>query len=138
MQWSDMTLTPATKTLRQFAGLWIVFLGGLACWHGLVRGNLWLGIVLAVLALTVGPIGLVRPQAIRLVYVGAMILAFPIGWLVSRVVLIILFYGVFTPIAFIFKLMSRDALGLKRRPDSPSYWMPKVSAAGPQSYLRQF
>jgi len=138
MQWSDITLTPSTKTLRQFAALWIVFLGGLACWHGLVRSNFWLAVVLAVLAVTVGPIGLIRPQAIRLVYVGAMILAFPIGWLVSRVVLIVLFYGVFTPMAFIFKLIGRDALGIKRQPDSPSYWMPKARAAGAQSYLRQY
>jgi len=138
MRWSDISFAPQTKTLRQFAAFWIVFLGGLACWHGFMRGNTWTAVILAVLALTVGPLGLVRPQAVRRVYVGAMILAFPIGWLVSKAMLVVLFYGIFTPIAFIFRLMGRDALGLERCPESATYWTPKVGAAGPERYLRQF
>jgi hypothetical protein len=138
MHWSDISFKPPTRTLWQFAGLWILFLGGLACWQGFVRGNTVSAVVLAALALTVGPVGLIRPQAIRFIYVGAMLITFPIGWLVSRLVLTIIFYGVFTPMALLFNLLGRDALGLKRQPDAPSYWTPKTRAAGPKSYLRQF
>jgi hypothetical protein len=138
MQWSDISFKPANRVLRQFAGFWILFLGGLACWHGFLRGNTWLAVVLACLAITVGPLGLVKPQAIRWIYVGAMLLAFPIGWLLSRVVLTILFYGVFTPIALLFRIIGRDALGLKKRPESASYWVLKPRAVGPEDYFRQF
>jgi hypothetical protein len=137
MQWSDISFKPEARMLRQFAGFWVFFLG-LACWQSYSRGNTWLAVVFASLALTVGPAGLVKPQAIRWIYVGAMLLAFPIGWLLSRVVLTILFYGVFTPIALLFRLIGRDALGLKKNGPGASYWVVKPRAAGPQDYFHQF
>ena len=33
MQWSDIQFRPPEKTLRQFAGLWLVCFGGLAAWE---------------------------------------------------------------------------------------------------------
>ena len=39
MQWSDIPFHPTAKTLRQFAGLWLVFFGGIALWQALVRGH---------------------------------------------------------------------------------------------------
>ena len=39
MQWSDIQFDPPRKTLRQFAGLWLVFFGGMAIWQALVRGR---------------------------------------------------------------------------------------------------
>ena len=78
---------PPTKTLRQFAGLWLVFFGGLAAWQGFVRRHATLAIVLAVLALTIGPLGLLWPRLIRPVFVAWMVLAFPIGWTVSQLML---------------------------------------------------
>ena len=43
MQWSDIQFHPPLKTLRQFAGLWLVFFGGLAAWQGIVLGTRHLG-----------------------------------------------------------------------------------------------
>jgi hypothetical protein len=138
MQWSDIPFKPAPRTLRQFAGLWILFFGGLACWHGLWRANQGLALLFAALAVAVGPLGLVKPEAIRWVFVGWMVLAFPIGWAVSRVVLGVLFYGVFTPIGLVFRLLGRDPLDRRPRPDQPTYWAPKPAAAGARSYFQQF
>ena len=45
MQWSDIPFHPPRKTLRQFAGLWLVFFGGMALWQALVRGHPTLGLV---------------------------------------------------------------------------------------------
>ena len=39
MQWSDIQFHPPLKTLRQFAGLCLVFFGGLAAWQGIVSGR---------------------------------------------------------------------------------------------------
>ena len=38
MQWSDIQFNPPRKVLRQFAGLWIAFFGGLALWQWLWCG----------------------------------------------------------------------------------------------------
>ena len=138
MRWSDIPFHPARATLRQFAGLWLVFFGGLALWQGLVRGQTGLATLCAVLALTIGPLGLIRPGWIRPIYVGWMILAFPIGWTVSQVMLALMFYGLFMPIGLLFRLLGRDPLHRARRPGVESYWTPKPAPAGPKSYFRQF
>lgn len=137
MQWSDISFQPPTRTLRQFAGLWVAFFGGLACWHGLVKERPVVGLILAGLAVTIGPLGLVKPQAIRPIFVGWMVAVFPIGWVVSRVLLALLFYGLFTPVGLLFRLIGRDVLNRRRQPELPTYWAPKPAAADVRSYYRQ-
>src|SRR5436305_1731572 len=138
MQWSDIAWTPPTRTLRQFAGLWLLFVGGLACWHGLVHDRVILAAVLAILALAVGLLGLIKPRAIRPVFLGCLIVTFPIGWVVSRLLLGVLFYGIFTPVALVFRVIGRDALQRRYRPDQSSYWEAKPMPADTRSYLRPF
>ena len=138
MRWSDIPFDPSRATLRQFAGLWLAFFGGLALWQALVQGHTGLASLFAVLALTIGPMGLTRPEWLRPIYVGWMVLAFPIGWTVSQVMLALMFYGLFTPIGLLFRLLGRDALQRTRRPEVESYWTPKPAPAGPKSYFRQF
>ena len=50
MTWNDIPRNPSTATLRQFAGLWLVFFGGLAIHRGWLRGQTELGLILAGLA----------------------------------------------------------------------------------------
>jgi hypothetical protein len=138
MQWSDISFKPSARTLRQFAGLWIVFFGGMACWQGFVRGNMSLALTLAIVAAAVGPVGLLRPEVVRPIFVGWMILAFPIGWTVSRVVLAIVFYGLFTPVGLLFRLLHRDPLGLRPASARPTCWAPKPMTADVRNYFRQF
>ena len=137
MQWSDVIAPPPEKLLRQFAGIFLVFFLGVAgwrVWQG--HADTW-AVVLASMALAVGLVGLVRPSAIRFVYTGWMIVAFPIGWTVSRVALAIVFYAVITPVAFVFYLMRRDDLQLHRGEKGASYWKPKPSPESVRDYFRQ-
>jgi hypothetical protein len=138
MQWSDIPFHPDRKTLRQFAGLWLVFFGGMALWQSLVRGHGSLGLSLGALALVVGLAGLARPEWIRLIYVGWMVLAFPIGWTVSQVMLLLMYFGLFAPIALVFRLIGRDPLHRTRRTGIESYWTPKPAPADVKSYFQQF
>ena len=136
MKWSDVTAAPKPKTLRQFAGLWLIFFGGWAAWR-YWHGQTGMGTnVLAVVAVVVGTIGLVAPMAVRWIFTAWMIAAFPIGWTISRVMLALMFYLVFTPVAVIFKLMHRDALHL-RRAGTSSYWLPKERAGNVTEYFHQ-
>jgi hypothetical protein len=137
MQWTDVIKPPPDRMLRQFAGLCLVIFGGIAAWRaysGTVDG--WT-IGWAAAAVLIGGVGLVVPRAIRPVYQGWMIVAFPIGWTVSKVVLGAMLYLVFTPVALVFRLMGRDALKLRQKP-STSYWQPKSGAKSGEEYLRQF
>jgi hypothetical protein len=138
MQWSDIPFDPPRRTLRQFAGLWLVFFAGLACWEVLKRGHAGAGLVLGLLAVTVGTLGLVRPRAVRPIFVAWMVVAFPIGWTISRVLLALMYYGVFTPMALIFRLIGRDPLARRFEPETATYWTPKPAPHELRSYLRQF
>lgn len=138
MQWSDLPLNPDRKTLRQFAVIWLVFFGLLALVQAFGRGRINLGISIGALALLVGVAGLARPESVRMIYVGWMVLAFPIGWTISQLMLVLMYYGIFTPIALIFRLAGRDALHRARRPGVESYWVPKPAPADVRSYFKQF
>ncbi len=136
MQWADAIKRPSPRTLRQFAGLWLVFWAGLAAlrvWRGQSDGVAWF---LAVLAVVIGGLGLVQPRLVRYIYTGWMVAAFPIGWTVSRVMLGALFFLVFTPIGLVFRLTGRDSLRLKHGAGG-SYWIKRGPAPDPAEYLRQ-
>jgi Saxitoxin biosynthesis operon protein SxtJ len=126
---------PDPKQLRQFAiaGL-VVFgvIGAVSYLSGSTRAaiNLW-GIGVLTLLL-----GVLVPSAMRLPYVLLMAAAYPIGWLVSHLVLRLIFYGVFTPVGLIFRFVRRDALAL-RRPQTESYWRELRRSDDVTSYYRQ-
>ena len=137
MQWSDITKAPPRHQLRQFAILCLAVFGGLLAWRA---WNGELGAVTRVLTsigIATGIVGVIAPTAIRWVYTGWMIAVFPIGWTVSRVILAAMYFGVFTPVAVVFRLISRDALRLKR-PQSATYWVDRSAPAESDSYFRQF
>ncbi len=138
MQWSDIPFDASKKTLRQFAGLWLVFLGGLAVYWGWYRGHATAGWVLAALALTVGPLGILIPQAMRPIWAASLLVTFPIGWLISHALLTVLFYGIFTPIAAVFRLIGRDPLGRHRKLAGDTFWVVKPAVTDVRRYYRQF
>ena len=137
MQWIDVIARPPEKKLRQFAAIWLIFFVSIGIWSA-VRERPELAIVLVTLGFVVGTLGMARPASIRLVYTGWMIAAFPIGWTVSQIMLAGLFYGMFTPVAAVFRLIKRDALRLRRRDDVETYWVPKPGASDVRDYFRQF
>jgi Saxitoxin biosynthesis operon protein SxtJ len=138
MRWSDIQFDPTRKTLRQFTGLWLAFFGALAIWHGLVRGRTVLALVLGLLALAGSLLGLIRPELMRFIYVGWMVLAFPIGWTISQLMLVTMFFGLFAPIGLVFRFLGRDPLQRTRQPELKSYWVPKPAPADLRSYFKQF
>jgi hypothetical protein len=136
MQWTDVVRPPSNRMIRQFAGLFLVVflaMAGWRWWQG--RQDVWT-ISLAGLAIAVGLIGQVAPAAIRPLYTAWMVVAFPIGWTVSRIVLGAVFFGVVTPMAVAFRAAGRDPLRLRRRAET-SYWLPKRQPASDAEYFRQ-
>lgn len=129
---------PTDRMLRQFAALLAVFFVAIAARQEFHQHRHTIATLLAALALTVAPLGLVRPRAIRPLFIASMAVAYPIGWVVSRLVLGVIFYGLFTPVAWLFRLAGRDALLLKPKPRAETYWSRKPSAANPAQYLHQF
>jgi hypothetical protein len=132
IQWN-----PSTKQLRQFAGIWFPAFCGLVGWSIGNKTGHWseveIGWVLAGL-LSVG--GLVLPALIRPIFVGLILLTFPIGWVVSHLLLGLIFYGVVTPIGLILRISGHDPLQLKK-PSGNSVWKTSIGKTDATRYLRQ-
>jgi len=132
IQWN-----PEKKQLRQFAGIWFPAFCVLIGWIiGKKTGN-WGAVeigwgVCAFLAVA----GYLFPAFIRPVFVGLILLTFPIGWVVSHVLLGGIFYLLVTPIGLILRLTGHDPLQLKP-PAGNSLWKTPVGKTDPASYLRQ-
>jgi hypothetical protein len=137
MQWTDIPLSPSTRTLRQFAGLWLCFLAALAGWHGLARGRPAAAALLLTAAILPGVAGLLRPRLLRPLFVGCTLLTFPVGWLTATLLSACLYYGLFTPLGVFFRLCGRDVLRL-RRPRRDSYWTARPDDPNPRRYLQPF
>ena len=137
MNWSDVTKAPSERMLRQFAGLWLALFGGVAAWRVWDGDAGALTQIIGAAAIVVGPSGLAVPRVVRPIFTGWMVLAFPIGWTVSRLVLLLMFFGVFTPFALFFRLVGRDVLRLRGMP-ARTHWTPKPGAKTGSEYLRQY
>jgi hypothetical protein len=127
------------RTLRQFAGLCLVFFGGLFAWsayqhHGTPTTSAWIALVVG---LAVGLPGLLYPPAIRPVFLGASAVTQPIGHVLSIFLLGGIYYGLITPLAFLFRIAGRDPL-VRRSPPLASYWEPKGQPRDVRRYLRQY
>jgi fucose 4-O-acetylase-like acetyltransferase len=138
MNWADINLNPSRRILRQFAGVWLLVLGAIAVNQWLLRGNPRIGIALLAIAVVIGTIGLLRPQSIRPVFLACTVVTFPIGWVVSQLMLLTLFAIVITPVALLFKISGRDRLWRKHTPERTSYWKAKAPVRDVRRYLRQY
>lgn len=127
---------PTTGQLRQFAVISLVGFGlvGVLFWRWTASAQA--AAVCGLIGAGVFLVGVPFPGAVRPVYVLLTAVALPIGWLVSQVLLRVVFYGVLTPLGILLKMTGRDPLRL-RRPQLDSYWQKHEAPADPISYFRQ-
>lgn len=136
MKLPALPLRPTPRVLRQFAAAWLVVFLLLAL-RQVVAGHRTAGAVLGAVSL-VGLVGLLKPATVRWLFIGATVAAFPIGWLVTQVILAVMFYLVLMPLALVFRCVRRDALQLRRRPEQTSLWTERGDRPDAGRYLKQF
>lgn len=127
---------PSAWDLRVFATLWLIFLGG-AGWLAWRQGASGLATALWVAGAGIGLTGLAWPQAVRGVYFGAVYAAFPIGFVVSHLILGGVYFLVITPVGLCARLFGYDPLERKFDRARKSYWQPRGPARPPAGYFRQ-
>lgn len=105
----------------------LLALGGWLWWRDrapLVRS------MLATLGLLLGLVGALVPRTLRRPYLGWMTVALAIGWVMSRVVLTLVFAVVLTPLALLARLTGKRFLALERDRAAASYWVRREPGAG--------
>jgi hypothetical protein len=84
-------------------------------------------------------LGAIAPKVLKQVYLVWMSLAMVLGFVVSNVLLILLFFLAILPIGLVARLAGKDFLGLKLIPQTESYWIRRDPKARiPEDYERQF
>lgn len=143
----DLNFSPDERTLRQFGFIALVGFGSLAACafyerflfaFGLGSARTIVAVVLAGLGVLAALASLVRPKANRIIYIGISLLAYPIGLVVSYLILGALFFGVFAPMGALLRLCGKDPMQRAFRRDQPSYWTEARPRRGKESYFRQF
>ena len=131
IQWN-----PERKQLRQFAAIWFPAFCALVGWMVGKKTGHWSGVEIAWVACGVVAVaGCFHPPLIRPIFVGLILVTFPIGWVVSHLLLGAIFYGLVTPIGIILRLTGHDPLQLKV-PTVTTLWKTPVGKTDPASYLR--
>lgn len=81
----------------------------------------------------------IMANLLKPVYILWMKLAFILGWINTRLILIIVFYLVLTPISIVLKLLGKDLLDRRINKNKDSYWHKKEEKSfNPLDYERQF
>lgn len=109
------------KDLRKFAitiGIVLGLLTGLFLWRGKDYYIYFLVLSAAFIFL-----GIVAPILLKPFQKIWMTLAILMGWLVTRILLITLFYIIVTPISLLTRLFAKDFLKLKFNKTTSSYWI---------------
>jgi hypothetical protein len=132
IQWN-----PERKQLRQFAGIWFPAFCALVGWSIARKSGHWHEVEIGWgIAGVISLFGLVFPPLIRPIFVGLILLTYPIGWVVSHLLLGLIYYGIVTPVGLILRMTGHDPLQLKT-PSGNTLWKTPVGKNGPGSYLRQ-
>lgn len=70
---------------------------------------------------------LLFPGTLWIVYKPWMALGHTLGWINTRIILALIFYGVFTPMALVLKILGKDAMNKKLKSNhQDSYWEKSV------------
>jgi hypothetical protein len=128
---------PSARVLRQFAAAAVFILSSMAAVAHL-RGRSGAASALPlVLAAGLAIAALVRPLILRVPYVLLTLVVFPIGSVVSHLILIALFYGVITPLGLLARAAGSDPLSERRGRAASSYWRKRPPPRDAASYVRQ-
>ena len=144
MKLVEIDWKPSERQLRQFG--WIALVGlPLAGW--MFSGRPWPGAFsstqaavvgsLAALGVLFAALGAVRPQLLRYPFLILMLVAFPIGLVLSELILVIIYFLLFVPVALVFRLIGRDALERHIDRSAKTYWQAKAQPRDLESYFRQ-
>ncbi|BCA54104.1 conserved membrane protein of unknown function [Nitrospira sp. KM1] len=104
-----MIQQPETKQLRDFG----LMVGGIFLFIG-IWPLIWRGDDVRLWAIIVGgslvPLGLVMPSLLAPVFKGWMAIGHVLGWINTRIILGVLYYGMVVPMGLVMSAMGRDPM----------------------------
>ena len=95
--------------------------------------------ILLTFGVTLCILGIVIPIILKPIYWVWMIFSTILGWIMTRVILSLLFYTIFTPIGLILRFFGKQFLELRWDKSKESYWNSKTNEhLKKENYEKQF
>ncbi len=138
MQLKETLKNTTQKDLRIFAVLQLIFVS-LICF-GLFHAGISAPLIILLLlaSLIPGISGVLNPGSISPIYRCWMIAVFPIGFLISHLLMGIVYFCVITPIGIYRRFRYPDPLQRDFDREATTYWQPISKPESTESYFRQF
>ena len=141
----EINWTPTDRVLRDFgfiaAGVFgLVALSMSQHWLWFAHRDaapmfVWIAAGVAAFSLVAS---LAMPRANRPLYVGLTLVSFPIGFVMSHLIMATLFFLVLTPVAVVMRIIGRDPLQRRSPKTTASYWSRVEPTRAKSQYFRQF
>ena len=109
------------KELRKFSFTFcgaLSILGGFVLWR---KGEI--GLLFWCIGIVILLVGLTKPRLLGPIHKGWMGVSFLMGFLMTHVILALMYYLVLTPMGLVMKTLRRDSLRLKHNQNAKSYWV---------------
>jgi hypothetical protein len=129
---------PSRRQLAVFGLLWLVFFGvlGIMSWRDSgINGRV---VAFWVLAVLIPSAGLFHTEIIRRIYLLAAYAVFPVGWTVSLIVLMVIYYLILTPVGLVLRLTGYDPMRRRFDRAAQTYWLQRKPDNDIDRYFKQF
>jgi hypothetical protein len=133
-------LSTGRSELRRFGlvmGGACAAVGVLVLWKTGLPPSAWAW-TFAILTVTFALAGSLVPAILRPVYLAWMTIAIALGFVMTRVILTIVFFLVITPIGIVMRALGKDPLTKGPDDSLDSYWIPKVYRTRDPERLRKY
>ena len=130
---------PSQRELRQFGLLFFPAFAAMIAWIAYRATGQWPipGICLGLAGLSIA-LGALAPSAMRPIWIVTMYVTFPIGFVISHILMAIVYYLVLTPAGLLLRLFKGDPLQRRADPAASTYWIRRPEQPDPERYFRQF
>ena len=143
----EIDFDPADATLRQFG--WVALVGfevlAALAWFevaifafGLGSARPWVSAIFGGFAALAACFSLVWPRGNKPIFVGLSVVTFPIGFVLSYLILGSVFYLLIAPVAIVFRVVGRDPMHRRFDPEAESYWSEPRPRRPNEAYFRQY
>lgn len=130
---------PTQKDLRSFGWITLVMLTIIALLLHWLKGLIWQWVLLISAAgLLVFILSLISTKLVKPIYVSLQLITFPIGLVISFVIMAAFYYLILTPVGLFFKLIGRDLLNRKFDRQTKTYWVRYNPPDSVRRYFKQF
>ena len=129
---------PTSRELQIFGLLLVLFfclIGALVLW----RASLWtIATVCWTAALLVAIVYYFVPSVRRPTYMVCLTVTYPIGWTITHLLLVLVYYGWITPVGLLMRLFGYDPMRRRLNRQAKSHWIQRKPIKNVNRYFRQY